>query len=120
MDLYSTDRGTKPWVHMGQALPNLVPGPETHLRSNYGTGGIAANRGTRSLWQPAPTVTRKYNRNKWVVAGEVIRPLSEAEASVLQTFPADYPWQGKADQRQLQLGNAIPPLLARAILRQVV
>jgi DNA (cytosine-5)-methyltransferase 1 len=115
-----TDLDRKPWVPMAQALNINSPAPGAYLRSNYGTGGVAANRGKRTLYQPAPTVTRKYNRNKWMLNGEVLGALTERQASLLQTFPADYPWQGRADERQLQLGNAIPPLLAKAILQQVI
>lgn len=45
---------------------------------------------------------------------------SEAQAALLQTFPSDYPWRGTKTVRHRQIGDAVPPLLARAIIAELV
>lgn len=38
------------------------------------------------------------------------------EAQLLQTFPADFVFAGTKGKQGLQVGNAVPPLLAQRIL----
>ena len=158
------DPGVEKWVSMAEALGW---GPEGHMRSNYGTGGDASKRGERLLTEPAPTVTSKIDRNKWILrvnsqANATLRHLDEPaptvtvghsanemrwyppgttgagvveladtrhphsrgvtvqEAGVLQSFPADYPWQGAKGKQFLQAGNAVPPGLAHPALASAV
>lgn len=166
------DDGVLPWVSMAEAL--RWGATEATMRSNYGTGGDPAARGERRADQPAPTVTSKIDRNKWidreaivaeveprvnnqsgtefdlawpadrpspVIAGRdlVTMPGANAnrfngatksrndgirvtiqEAGVLQSFPADYPWQGNRGKQFEQVGNAYPPVLAEAMLRHLL
>lgn len=46
--------------------------------------------------------------------------LTQEEAQTLQAFPPAFPFQGTKTKRFLQVGNACPPLLAEAILRELM
>lgn len=47
------------------------------------------------------------------------RRLTVAECAALQGFPDGWPWQGTAEQRYRQVGNAVPPILAEWCWRHV-
>lgn len=86
-------------------LPEQVAGPATALatRDLVGFRGANANRFNGS--------TKSRN--------DGIRVTIE-EAATLQTFPVDHPWQGARTKVFQQIGNAVPPLLAEAVLAAVL
>ncbi|MFD5436620.1 DNA cytosine methyltransferase [Kitasatospora sp. NPDC127067] len=100
-----------PWTAMGDALPER--GPFTVV-SNYGTGGDPKARGRRTSGEPSATVTGKVSRVRVLSADDTESRFTWAEAGALQSFPADHPWSGR-DIGQ-QIGNAVPPLLARHLI----
>lgn len=68
----------------------------------------ALNNGT---FIPSPHGTGKLEHT------EATRMTAE-DAGVTQTFPFDHPWRGTKTEIGTQIGNAIPPLLAEAILKE--
>jgi len=71
------------------------------------------------LTRPAPTLTG-LAVGQWVFrCGNDVRNLDVPDALRLQTFPAGYPTQGTKGQQGQQIGNAVPPRLARHILEAV-
>jgi DNA (cytosine-5)-methyltransferase 1 len=83
--------------------------------------GNQANAAVRRADTPSGTLFFG-KRSNWVAwdDGTQTRKLAIEEAAILQSFPVDHPWQGSKSAQFLQVGNAIPPLLARAVLAQVV
>lgn len=109
----SMDNGNFRWhtpavlAPAGTSSQVVDPRPITEPAATI-TGRGTAEWGERSTRAPGPKA-----RDPKGVRVEVW------EAGVLQSFPADYPWQGNKGKQYLQAGNAIPPLLALHTLAAV-
>lgn len=129
-----------------KALMNAQERGAWVLRSRRDSPNWVARHGAREnrrADEPAPTFTGEAHRWAWarpattVLSTNRIAPpghrdrspkgesqfaspdtvrITVAEAAILQSFPADYPWQGTKTKQFEQVGNAVPPLLAAHIV----
>lgn len=70
---------------------------------------------------PSPTITRNFGTpsSSRCVHPYQARALSTREGARLQGFPDDYIFIGGKQSKNLQIGNAVPPILGEAIAKMV-
>ena len=94
--------------------PEVMATIPEHLRPTSGyPNSYARIRGDR----PAPTITRNFTTPSSAncIHPHQNRALSLREGARCQTFPDWYEFLGSTDDKRLQIGNAVPPLLAREL-----
>lgn len=120
----------KRWVSMAEAL-----GWDGDVQTCQNLGGQVGNYYTRSVDKPSPTVLANswcWERPSTTVMGDrrVFPPTGHHdgvwsthaikvelhELAILQGFRPDYPFQGNKTQRAQQIGNAVPPPMAAALV----
>jgi len=111
----------------GEGRPRSMENP----RPTLGTKGTAyllerpspavlatESKGARhQVYDPDRTCARASDA-LWRATGR--RRLTTAECAILQDFPPDYPWQGGITSVYRQIGNAVPPTLARVLAESVI
>ena len=92
----------------------------THLMGNYGTlGMVHTGIYHRLAWNAPSKVIGNFRKNMLIHPTQQ-RGLSIREAARLQSFPDEHVFVGPLNQRQQQVGDAVPPLLAKAVAQAVV
>ncbi len=74
----------------------------------------------RRLSSSAPAVVIGNFRKNMLIHPTQDRGLSVREAARLQSFPDHYRFVGSIGLQQQQVGNAVPPLLARSVFERIV
>jgi DNA (cytosine-5)-methyltransferase 1 len=87
-----------------------------HSRPHSRNPERVKERQIRDAGLPAPTIMAGSRGVRWT-DGEL---LTVQEAATLQTFPEGFQFAGSKTKQFLQIGNAVPPLLAEAILKELI
>jgi DNA (cytosine-5)-methyltransferase 1 len=72
------------------------------------------------LIEDSPSVVIGNYRKNMLIHPTEDRGLSVREAARLQSFPDTYVFKGHLTEQQQQVGNAVPPLLAKSIFEKII
>ena len=100
----------------GENFHNLNP----ELKTTYSNAERTQNTIYMRLKYNEPCGTVVNVRKSMWIHPELDRAISIREAARLQTFPDSFIFEGTKDSQYQQVGNAVPPYLAKAIADSVI
>lgn len=121
------------YVTTGQAIGDLMNHPEdaafNHVPTKHRPDmarkmmeleeGKSLYKGYSDAWKKCPwdeaSCTIKENHGGVNIHPRIPRVLTAREMARLQSFPDDFIFMGKKNKQLVQIGNAVPPLLGKAI-----
>jgi DNA-methyltransferase (dcm) len=121
------ENGLKKWVTVGEAMSG-IPDPDqpndvlnhTYSQFKLKFNGYLGNRAINPD-KPAPTVTARGDDKGGVVVlhhPNNKRRMTCRELAAVQSFPLDFEFCGNRSSIYRQIGNAVPPLLGKAVAKQ--
>ena len=90
------------------------------LMQNYADKGRCHSGIYKRLRADQPSVVISNYRKSMLIHPYEDRGISVREAARLQSFPDTFIFEGSLMHIQQQIGNAVPPLLAKAVFRQII
>lgn len=90
------------------------------LMSNYKNTANCHSGIYKRLDPKKPSVVIANYRKNMLIHPYENRGLSVREAARIQSFPDNFLFKGNLSFQQQQIGNAVPPLLAKAIFEQII
>lgn len=123
----------KEYITTGQAIADLMDHPEDEAFNHVPTKhredmarkimetpeGKSLYKGYSDAWKKCPwnepSCTIKENHGGVNLHPKLPRVLTAREMARLQSFPDDFIFEGKKNKQLVQIGNAVPPLLGKAI-----
>ena len=121
------------YVTTGEAIADLMDHPEDEAFNHVPTKhrpdmakrmlelpeGESLYKGYSDAWKKCPwneaSCTIKENHGGVNIHPKLPRVLTAREMARLQSFPDDFILEGKKNKQLVQIGNAVPPLLGKAI-----
>lgn len=121
------------YITTGQAIADLMEHPEDEAFNHVPTKhradmarkiqetpeGMSLYKGYSDAWKKCPwdepSCTIKENHGGVNLHPKLPRVLTAREMARLQSFPDDFIFEGKKNKQLVQIGNAVPPLLGKAI-----
>jgi DNA (cytosine-5)-methyltransferase 1 len=125
--------GYLPYVTLKQAIGDLPPPRKGEYWDDNRFSFFYMSRNRRRTWDevsftiqasgrhaplhPSSPPMKKVGKDKWVFTEDIrkYRRLSVRECARIQTFPDNYIFIGDLKSQYVQVGNAVPPLLASKI-----
>lgn len=92
----------------------------SHLMKNYKDRNRCHTGIYRRLKNDEPSVVIGNYRKNMLIHPDEDRGLSVREAARLQSFPDWYEFKGSIGYKQQQVGNAVPPLLAKCVFNEII
>ena len=92
------------------------------IPSNLITSGFSSCYSRLDAYEPSTTITVKFQSpaSSKCIHPEQDRTITPREAARIQGFDDDYAFAGSLTQIAAQIGNAVPPLLGKAIAAKVL